>query len=259
DSLSGRSARLGGLDRSHLRAYERPVEHVEGEAGRPRIVAGDLEIAIQEHVREVGPGMSAEIHHEECDLVDDIHRAHRSIELERVERAEPPVVKHDILEMQVPVDLAYAAGAPPRGECLVERCRGLAREGLEILDVQLDMRRRERLVELGDVLERECARRAALGDRSRKVELGDRLRESLDRYTVQHAFVEQPVDGRMRIELDELHGVFDRGRAADLGRVRGPAYRHDVEIEIRGEAAIQLELRLAETSAAFECRKVEEW
>src|SRR5690606_14471542 len=109
------------------------------------------------------------------------------------------------------------------------------------------------------VLERGCARRAALGDRSRKVELGDRLRESLDRYTVQHAFVEQPVDGRMRIELDELHGVFDRGRAADLGRVRGPAYRPDVEIEIRGEAAIQLELRLAETSAAFECRKVEEW
>src|SRR5690606_41603594 len=60
------------------------------------------------------------------------------------------------------------------------------------------------------------------------------------------------------LSLHDALPIFDRRRPADLGRVRRPAYRHDVGVELRGEAPVELELGLAELPALLEGREVEE-
>src|SRR5690606_7765787 len=100
---------LGSLlqrDELDFRTYERAVDDVAGQECDARIVAGALQVAIEQRRREVAALLGDEIHRKERNIVDHVAEAQLRVELDAVERHERTSPANDIPAMQVAVALA---------------------------------------------------------------------------------------------------------------------------------------------------------
>ena len=121
--LALRAVALGGargkLVRAHagdLRPDHRAVHEIEAEAREPGVVAGLLEVGVEEPAGVRGETVVGEIHDAERDLAHDVDPAQVRVELDAVERHDAPIQQEEVAQVQVAMALAHEALAPARGE-----------------------------------------------------------------------------------------------------------------------------------------------
>ncbi len=107
---SASSARLR-LQRRHLRPHHRSIDEIEAEQRTAAIVAGLLEIAVEERIREIAAIANFAVHHQERRVADHVDPAQRLAELDAVERMNAVVEPHEVRQVQIAVTLAHEAVA----------------------------------------------------------------------------------------------------------------------------------------------------
>ena len=114
---ASRRVRGGGrADRHDLGAHQRAMRDVEIEYAQQFEVPAAVEVSRQEGGCEVGAPVAPQVGAQERDLVGDVDPAERRLELQRVERRDPPVEAHQVRQVQVAMALAHPAGRRPRGD-----------------------------------------------------------------------------------------------------------------------------------------------
>ncbi|OIQ95903.1 hypothetical protein GALL_220360 [mine drainage metagenome] len=105
-------ARLAGADGGDLGPHHGAIDQVSVEHSEAGIVAGRLQVGVQEAVGEFVAAAQLQIHDQEGDLAHHVHPAQPGIELDAVEGHRRLVYPGDVAQVQVAVALAHeAAGA----------------------------------------------------------------------------------------------------------------------------------------------------
>ena len=217
---------------------------------------------------EVGAATILQVHHGEGDLAHHVDPAHLRVELDAVEDHELAVDARDVVEMQIAVALAHEAALAAGQESVAAGGVLALGPGAKLLDLSTLGRGRRKRGDLCEVPQRKVqdsfggAERAVRGGRGggdRAVEGGHSRREAVDVGGAEQAGVEQPARERALRKFAHLHRVFQRRpRSADDRRGDAARDRHDLEVERGGEATVEAQLLLAEESARFERREIEE-
>src|SRR5690349_14769073 len=108
DFFGPRDAVLHGTHQMDLRPNQGPVHQVEAQDLDATMVAGDLQVAVEEAPTEPGMAAVVEVHYQKSDLAHHIDPAEFLVELDAIERHGLAVDHRDIAEMEIAV--AFADG-----------------------------------------------------------------------------------------------------------------------------------------------------
>ena len=263
--LARRHARLMRAQARHLGAHQGAIDEVEAEHKQTGVVAGLLQIGVEEAKSEPRQLVIEQVHHQKRDLVHDVDPAKVGIELDAVEGRGHAFEQRDVSQVQVAVALAHPAVALARAEHGGERgvlARGPVAQPREQRDIRFGACERQHLLE---VLQRgrEYARRASerllgSGALDLRVERGQTAGERIDVRRQERPAPRHPVEQIVLVEAAHAQRILDRrSAAADHRRRRAAADRDHVQIESGRGAAVQAQFLFAKVTARGECAEIQ--
>ncbi len=107
--LIGGEIRLTEPDCPHLGANQGAIDLIEIQYPQPRIIAGQLQIAIQNAPRRAYFTGLLQIHQQKGQFTLDIDPTQGGIELDAIENEDLPLNQGDVTPVHVPMALAYEA------------------------------------------------------------------------------------------------------------------------------------------------------
>ena len=101
---------LAGPDEQHLRAHERAVHGEEREERVGPRVAARGSVVLKQTGGESRAAERGQVHHQEREIVGDVERPQRGVELDAIDDAHAVRFEHDVLGSEVAVALAHEPG-----------------------------------------------------------------------------------------------------------------------------------------------------
>ncbi len=121
---------IAGFD-GNRHANRRPKRHEEREQSQGLVVlTGGVPVDVHGAVGQVVQTLGAQVHQQEGDVVDDIGRRQRRVELQGVEGQDAAFEAADVSKMQIAVSAPDMAPFPPRFDQGGKPCQA-ALKGLE--------------------------------------------------------------------------------------------------------------------------------
>ena len=237
--------------------HERAVDEVVAQHGQAGIIAGALEIAVQQAPREVGSAAVREVHYDEGDLAHHVDPAQARIELDAVEDEHAPAMERHVPEVQIAVALAHETfhaarfegwdetpvlGFAPVAEPLERRAHAGLHE---------PPRQRSEVVSHRPA---HCVRSTVAVDRgvarAIRVKRRDRVRDLIGNRRCDRPGRQQSRELRPTLELAHPDRPLHRfARTADHGRVHLTLDRYDIEVKSGASR------RLSLTSSRQKCSR----
>ena len=97
-----------------MRPDRRAQRQKERQRGKPVVLAGQIEVAVQHEIGKIRKPAVLEIHQEKSEIIENVDRSELVREFEAIEEGRPALEEADIAEMQVAVATPhFSSGGPP--------------------------------------------------------------------------------------------------------------------------------------------------
>src|SRR6185369_8389357 len=143
-------------DGADLGPDQGPIDLVEVEQRQATVIAGGLQVAIEQAPPVVRPAALLEVHDQEGDFAEDIDPAQLGGKLDAVEDMQFPIDPGDVAEMQVAVAFADPAGARAADKQSVQLAETLAAPAFQLVEAAGMAGVGEQGTELVEILGHRC-------------------------------------------------------------------------------------------------------
>jgi hypothetical protein len=234
-SAAGSGVALLDRGRRDMRADGGAQRHEEGQERQGGLVAAEVEIVVHD---EIGFRLQAavhEVHEEEGEIVEEVDRGDRVIELYAVKEDGPPILEEDVAQVQIAVRPAHEAAEAARVEQGAMRLGSLAEGAVERRDLgaQEEARLCQRRLVDGENVGHPVGAGATVRLAGR-VEARDPSGEALEHRLAHFSPLRQPVEQRVPVEAAHLDDRVDQRTVATEGEaVARPGDPAHAEIVVR--------------------------
>lgn len=105
--LGGRTVRLAAADQRDQGAHQRAIHRIEPQGRQASVIAGRLQVAIEQPCSELWQTVIEEIHPCKCDVAHHVDEAQLGIEFDAIERHRLAVDQRQVGQMQIAVALPH--------------------------------------------------------------------------------------------------------------------------------------------------------